>query len=128
MPMDSSGGPDMGTGDDDYKAPKPMNTVRAAPTKFGFDGASIKRNSPRGLQSSKADYLANRDPMQEFFQLTCKSIILNSPHMNTICTVSQDQLYRRAIKEDVPFFKWATWIDDYLNKEFLRLIIRNSKS
>ena len=84
------------------------------------------RRSPRH-RDYKAEYFAKRDPMQEFFQLTCKSIILSSPQMNTICTVNTNELYKKALKQNVPFFKWASWIDDFLNKEFLRQVIRNSK-
>ena len=69
---------------------------------------------------SQVDYMLNRDPMNEFFTLTCQSIKLNSPHMNTICTIDTMQLYNRAIKLNIPFFKWSTWIEDYLNKEILR--------
>lgn len=36
---------------------------------------------------SRLDYMLNRDPLQEFFTLTCQSIKLNSPHMNTICHI-----------------------------------------
>ena len=25
----------------------------------------------------------------------------------------------------IPFFKWQTWIEDYLNKELLRNILKN---
>jgi len=38
-------------------------------------------------EQSNIDYLLNRDPMQEFFSLTCQAIKLTSPHMNTICTI-----------------------------------------
>lgn len=28
---------------------------------------------------------------------------------------------------NIPFFKWQSWIEDFLNKEFLRLAMRNSR-
>ena len=65
--------------------------------------------------------------MQEFFSLTCQSIKLNSAHMNTICTIDTDQLYRKAVKMNVPYYKWQTWIEDFLNKEFLRAALQKSK-
>lgn len=65
--------------------------------------------------------------MQEFFSLTCQSIKLNSPHMNTICTIDTNQLYRQALKMNIPFFKWQNWIEDHLNKEFLRRALMQSK-
>ena len=74
------------------------------------------------------DYLLNRDPMQEFFTLTCQSIKLNSPHMNTICTIDTISLYKKANKLGVPFFKWQTWIENFLNQEFLRSALRRRSS
>ena len=63
--------------------------------------------------------------MEEFFQLTCKSIILNSPHMNSIRTVSTSKLYMKAVKSQVPFFKWASWIEESINKELMRVLLRS---
>ena len=62
--------------------------------------------------------------MQEFFTLTCQSIKLNSPHMNTICTIDTIQLYKKANQLGIPFFKWQTWIENFLNQEFLRTALR----
>lgn len=73
------------------------------------------------------DYFLKRDPLQEFFNLTCKSIILNSPHMNQICHVDMNYLYLQATKKHIPFNKWSEWIEEYMNKEFLKAVL-NSKS
>ena len=73
------------------------------------------------------DYFLKRDPLQEFFNLTCKSIILNSPHMNQICHVDMNYLYLQATKKHIPFNKWSEWIEEYMNKEFLKAAL-NSKS
>lgn len=80
----------------------------------------MSTNSFSLREQSQIDYLLNRDPMQEFFSLTCQSIKLNSAHMNTICTIDTEQLYRKAVKMNVPYYKWQNWIEDFLNKEFLR--------
>ena len=126
VPMDSSGGSQMPSEEDIAKHAKPLQTTKLKPSKIGFDEESLKkleedkmRRSPKN-RDYKAEYFAKRDPMQEFFQLTCKSIILSSPHMNTICTVDTNQLYKKALKANVPFFKWASWIEDFLNKEFMK--------
>ena len=87
----------------------------------------MSTNSFSFREQSHIDYLLNRDPMQEFFSLTCQSIKLNSAHMNTICTIDTDQLYRKAVKMNVPYYKWQTWIEDFLNKEFLRAALQKSK-
>jgi hypothetical protein len=65
--------------------------------------------------------------MQEFFNLTCQAVKLTSPHMNTICTIDTEKLYLRAVKLNIPFFKWQSWIEDFLNKEFLRQALRKSR-
>ena len=69
----------------------------------------------------------NRDPMQEFFLLTCQAIKLNSPKMNTICTIDTMSLYKKALELNMPFFKWQSWVEDFLNKELLRVILTNSR-
>ena len=66
--------------------------------------------------------------MNEFFTLTCQSIKLNSPHMNTICHIDTNQLYRKAQNMNVPFFKWASWIEAYLNKEFMRAVLAKNRA
>ena len=70
------------------------------------------------------NYLLSRDPLLEFFNLTCQSIKLNSPHINTICDVDCNLLYKKACKDNIPFFKWADWIENFLNQEFLKAILQ----
>ena len=69
----------------------------------------------------------NRDPMKEFFTLTCQAVKINSPQMNAICTIDTNALYDKVNQQGIPFFKWSSWIDDYINKEFLRMVIRSSR-
>lgn len=122
--MGDSGGPESRTAVPSIDAPKaPMNTVRNTKTfDFGPEVEKAKGSSPRN--KSRADYLLSRDPMMEFFELTCKSIILNSPHMNAICTVNPKELYKRANEKAVPFFKWQKWIEETINKEVMRVVLR----
>lgn len=89
--------------------------------------SSDARRQTSFKSSSQIDYLLNRDPMQEFFTLTCQSIKLNSPHMNTICTIDTMSLYKQVCQLTIPFFKWSSWVEDFLNKEFLRNALQNSK-
>lgn len=69
------------------------------------------------------DYLLKRDPLHEYFNLTCQSAILNSPHINSICHVDTKRLYAKVTREQLPFHQWARWIEDFLNGEFIRLAI-----
>ena len=120
--MDSSGG-------QEEEVKRGPQTTKNLPSRLTFEGdTAASSKSPHDgsnlgfsfKDQSQMDYMLNRDPMQEFFVLTCQSIKLNSPHLNTICTIDTMQLYNRATKMNIPFFKWATWIEDYLNKEILR--------
>jgi hypothetical protein len=43
--------------------------------------------------------------------------------MNLICTLDHKQLYEKALQEGIPFFQWNKWLEETLNKEFLRQII-----
>ena len=132
--MDSSGGQDE---EEVKNIPKPLQTTKA-PKRIAFDGDTMdpgSRKSPDSNPSSftfkdqsQLEYMMKRDPMEEFFSLTCQSIKLNSPHMNTICTIDTMTLYKKAVKLNVPFFKWSTWIEDFLNKEFLRSVLRKGRN
>ena len=89
IPMDSSGGQE----EEVKRAPK---TARNAPSTMTFDSETTPTaRSPNDgsgggfsfKDQNEMQYMMNRDPMQEFFTLTCQSIKLNSPHMNAICTI-----------------------------------------
>lgn len=119
---DSSGGPENEVPSID--APRASMNTTKNPKSFAFGDDSIQAMPHSNHRTA---YLMSRDPMEEFFELTCKSIILNSPHMNAICTVNTKELYSRALKTSTPFFKWQTWIEKTLNKEFLRIVLRQGK-
>jgi hypothetical protein len=42
--------------------------------------------------------------------------------------INKDTLYDKALRENVPFFKWYTWIEGTINKEVLSKIIKDKKS
>ena len=91
-------GPVVPMNNDDTEKPKvPLTAKNPGQGSFAF-GKDVTAHSTRSPEEtgssllsfkdqSQIDYLINRDPMQEFFALTCQSIKLNSPHMNTICTI-----------------------------------------
>jgi len=39
--------------------------------------------------------------------------------MNVISTIKDDALFERACNENIPFYKWSTWIEQIMNKEVL---------
>lgn len=47
--------------------------------------------------------------------------------MNVICTLDHKQLYEKANKEGIQFFQWHKWLEETLNKEFLRQMIHGNK-
>lgn len=47
--------------------------------------------------------------------------------MNIICMINKDTLYEKALKDQVPFFKWYSWIETTINKEVLSRIIKDKK-
>ena len=115
-----------------------MRALAAAKREAGIDigkldstnkspGSNVKSPITDLKDLNKLDYLLNRDPMLEFFQLTCQCIKMNSPQMNTICTIDTTQLYQRAQKLNIPYNKWQTWIEDQINKEFFRIILMRSQ-
>lgn len=73
-----------------------------------------------------------RDPGQEYFALVpstqaSQAVKLNSPYMDTICTVSTKELYEKALKTKVPFHKvkarqWHIWIESQLTNAYLESI------
>ena len=112
--MDSSGG-QLVSGEQNDAPVRPPKTMKASKSsKFGFDDFDDRRgSSPDGGMSgfsfreqANLEYLSKRDPMQEFFVLTCQSVKLNSPHMNAVCTLDALKLYEKVTKLNIPFFKW----------------------
>jgi hypothetical protein len=139
VPIDSSGG--VGGSESSVSLdnivnapPKVLNTTKNNIKKIEFNEGAMAKSPDAGphsnfsfVEQKNLDYMLNRDPMNEFFTLTCQSIKLNSPHMNTICHIDTNSLYRKAQKMNVPFFKWASWIEAYLNKEFMRAVLAKSR-
>jgi hypothetical protein len=120
--------------DGEIKIARPPMSARNLLTQASFRGEISSRDQPDDRLSvfsfseqSRIDYMLNRDPLEEFFKLTCQAIKLNSPHMNMICTIDTKSLYKKALKLNIPFFKWHIWIEDFLNKEFFRLALENSR-
>jgi len=62
-------------------------------------------------ETKSQQYLKTRDPLQEFFSLTCKSVKLASPHVDLITEVPEARLYQQVVKEGIPFYKWHSWVE-----------------
>lgn len=60
-----------------------------------------------------------KSPCEEYFFLVTQAIKLNSPYMDSICTISPKHLFELANKNEVPFHKWHLWIENQLNSAYL---------
>ena len=58
---------------------------------------------------------------------TCQSIKINSPHMNLIALINSDMLYERALSEQVPYFKFSSWIESTVQKEVISQLFKAKK-
>lgn len=86
------------------------NSFKAVPRTLGVHKQQpiyIKRRSDR------------KSPCEEYFFLVTQAIKLNSPYMDTICTISPKHLFEIANKSEVPFHKWHLWIENQLNSAYL---------
>ena len=39
--------------------------------------------------------------------------------MNLIAQIKDDKLYKKALEEQIPFFKFSSWIEQTVNKEVM---------
>ena len=44
--------------------------------------------------------------------------------MNLIANIKDDMLYKKALAEGIPFFKFSTWIESTVNKEVMTLMFK----
>jgi len=115
--MDSSGCQQTELSQEDFKespikserAPNPSNTFSLEEYEANHQQ---KQKTPHSTMihtqkdQCQREYLLSRDPMQEYFSLTCQTIKLNSPHMNHVCSINTKKLYQEAVEMNVPFHKW----------------------
>ena len=47
--------------------------------------------------------------------------------MNLIANIKDDMLYEKALEEQVPFFKFAGWIESTVNKEVMTQLFKSKQ-
>jgi len=47
--------------------------------------------------------------------------------MNLIALINSEMLYTRALSEQVPYFKFATWIESTVQKEVIKVLFQAKK-
>lgn len=57
-----------------------------------------------------------RPATEEYFGLSVLAAKINSPHMETVCSISNKFLYAEAQKRKIPFHRWHAWVDEYLTE------------
>ena len=91
--------------------------------------AELKKQKQAAYKKKLADdYQKNRDPIKEFFTLTCQSVKLNSPHMNLIAMINTDQLYNKSLEAAIPYFKFASWIESTVQKEVIAQLFKTKQN
>ncbi|OMJ82771.1 hypothetical protein SteCoe_16417 [Stentor coeruleus] len=76
-----------------------------------------------GVTSKKS---FRRPAPEEYFFLATQVLKMNSPYMDSICSVSPQKLYEKALKEDVPFHKWYEWIEKQLSSIYIRKLYKKN--
>ena len=95
------------------------NSFRAVPRTLGvfsWQGAKIEPKKSR------------KSPGEEYFTLLTQAIKLDSPYMDVICVVSPGSLYQTALKNDIPFHKWHSWVEKQLNSLYLQTIYQKNSN
>lgn len=62
------------------------------------------------------------DPIEDYFTLVTSSVKLNSPYMDTVCTISTKDLYSLALEQNIPFHKWHSWVENKLTNEYIQSV------
>ena len=47
---------------------------------------------------------------------------ITSPHLGLVAEMSEEDLYRRTQREQVPFFQWGTWLQQTINLQASRVL------
>jgi hypothetical protein len=50
---------------------------------------------------------------------------LNSPYMDAICVIPPNELFDRALKEDIPFYRWHIWVETQLTAAYIQSVYKS---
>ena len=75
------------------------------------------------------------EPLEEYFLLVpltqaTQAVKLNSPHIDSICTVAPEVLYKQVNRENVPFQRvrgrqWHVWVENTLTAMYLEKVFES---
>jgi len=60
-----------------------------------------------------------KNVVEEYFGLVCLSAKLNSPYMDSVCTISNKDLHNEAMSRNIPFHQWHSFVDVYLTEQYI---------
>lgn len=90
---------------------------------FSFRSLSI--SSGLGVTVSQSGH--RKKPPEEYFLLTVQAVKMNSPHIDSVCCVSAQELYDNAIRQGIPFHKWHVWIESQLNLAYVQSLYKKNR-
>ncbi|OMJ90250.1 hypothetical protein SteCoe_7454 [Stentor coeruleus] len=84
--------------------------------------ASVIGKKPREIMKRK-------NPLEEYFTLVIyiqitQAVKLNSPYMDAICIIPPNELYERALKQDIPFHRWHVWVESQLTAAYIEIVYK----
>jgi hypothetical protein len=99
----------LGLEEDDPSSPIPEEA------KASQSASPTKKRPARRLAQRK-------DPIEEYFSLVTQAVKLNSPYMDTICTIPTKELFDQAIQGCVPFHRWHIWCENQLTNIYIKTL------
>lgn len=51
---------------------------------------------------------------------------MNSPYMDTICTISAKELYEKVLEQEIPYHLWHSWIQQKLNARYIEILYKKN--
>ncbi|CAG9326879.1 unnamed protein product [Blepharisma stoltei] len=70
---------------------------------------------------NSCEFAGRKEPAEEYFILSTQAVKLNLSYMDAICIIPPKDLYRKALKENVPFHTWHQWIEKQLYSAYIQL-------
>lgn len=46
--------------------------------------------------------------------------------MDAICIIPPNELYEKALKEDIPFHRWHIWVESQLTSAYIQIVYKTT--
>jgi len=110
------------TSEDEVPSPEPpeFTSLKLNPCELTTSTFEVARANFK----TKKTFQVRKSPCEEFFVLTTQAIKLNSKYIDTICTVDPYKLYLKALKLNIPFHRWHSWIKSKLYSYYIKRLCK----